>query len=436
MARDFWGEHSFFVLLFAGYALFGTSLELFLAVEALAGFLLLATLLRKKSIRLNPIALVTLLFAVYLPVNFLSMLRFEHTIGDFTTVAIQFVLITLLVVYVSQFERIRPNVLLRLWAMVGVAIAAVTFVQYAGFLFLGVEATFTSGPLPRATGIFGEPSNLGHFLIPPFAIILVSTLRDEYIFSTRYRQYMALGAIALATLLTLSQGALVVLFSVFALVILGPVTDFAKTVRMVGGGAGIVVVLAMTPPGYLMIQSFFFRMVEAVAFVVGVDGPKVAFNSSIETRIGDGLLNLKIWADHPLFGVGANQIQHHFTNYQITFGTNPQSIYGIPMTGYLADYGAVGFAIIVCIYVICFRSALAGWEPPTPLWAPALVYVLVSRLFAQLLTGSIVHPGLWMAIAVLIACRYGRSDAPQFITLSTDSRSARDSQRKYSTHPE
>jgi hypothetical protein len=409
MSRRTYVKHAFFALVFAGITLFYKLPMVFYAVEIGAGLLAIATVLRPRSVSVNRIMLVTVLFLLYLSVNFASMLRYEHTVGDFATVAAQFTLVTALVVFVSQFRRIRPNVLLRLWVVAGLVAAVVTFREYAGFVFLGQEATFYIGPLPRATGPFGEPSNLGHFLVPPAVILMVSSVRREHLFATRYRQLGALVVIVVAAMLSLSQGAIATLGITMAAFVLTYVSSVEQLVQIVSTITAVVTGLALLP-GFPIVRSYILRFLQVVAFFTGGTGPasQLAY-SSVGTRLANGLVNIYIWSDSVLFGVGANQIRHHFQNYEVGFPGRVQGIYGVPWTGYLADFGLIGFAIISSIFLFSFRTILHHWrENSTLLWAPVMFFVLFSRVISQFLTGSIVDPVLWTILAVVVACAYGQ----------------------------
>jgi hypothetical protein len=115
--------------------------------------------------------------------------------------------------------------------------------------------------------------------------------------------------------------------------------------------------------------------------------------------------------------VGANQIGHHIINYESTIPGRVQDIYAIPWTGLIADFGLVGFCLIIAVWLFSFQALIGAWTMPGKNhWAPVLCFVLFSRVISLFLTGSFVEPTLWLTIAAVVACVYGTADGHQITT--------------------
>jgi hypothetical protein len=257
-------ENGFFILLILGVTLFYKLPELFYFVEIMSVFIFFLIVNRESSIRLNKILLSVMLFATYLGVNFVSMMRYEHTLWDFFTVAIQFFLVGILILSVSQFRKIKPVVLMRAWALAGLFVSMVTLYEYTGYL-LGQQATFYIGSLPRAVGLFGEPSNLGHFLIPPAVILLVSFLQEVPLLKSKKRHIGSLAVVLLAMLLSLSQGAIATAIIVFTVIMLTYVSSIKRIIK-IATGIGVPTGALALIPGVPIIRSYIIRFVFVFTF--------------------------------------------------------------------------------------------------------------------------------------------------------------------------
>jgi O-antigen ligase len=248
------------------------------------------------------------------------------------------------------------------------AILSIVFLA-AGSDDLPFRGIFSSAPwFYRAVGPFGNTNYLGEFLA--FAILtaigLIGLVRQQ----ARMLLLACLPVLVIAFLLTFSRGAIVTL--TVGLVCLA----FARSFR-VGLVALAVGLLAAT-----IIVPFFLEVRLDAAL-----GPGTETTSGLtigdETRVDAFGAGLRLFAAHPVFGVGFGQFQTASGEYLIdAMTTYPHN----SVIRVLAEQGVVGALMAGAVVLALARSL---WRSVHPLRLTAIA-VLVAYL-----AGSIVLEPFW-----------------------------------------
>jgi putative inorganic carbon (hco3(-)) transporter len=344
------------------------------AVAVLPPALLLLPLVHHFVIRREPVvwsATTTwlLVFAVGASLSALLSDDLSAALGPYTTfVAEGLVLFILLTNVVRSWHLLRLIVVtvVTIGAALGAMslVANITHRDYASFhgfaqVTEGTVANATdwrtweewqSAPL-RASGPLGEPNfyALTMSMLLPLAAYLAYTARS------RLRQLAALAAVGLigaGVVLSLSRGAAVAFFIGVAVLSVFGVLPRRTLVFLVVSG---LVLLAAVP-------SYRQRLSE-LDLTGGTGGSTYgqAADASVVGRYSELIAASRVFADHPVVGVGLGQFGVHYPQYSRDLGISvhegPRDAHNLYL-GLGADVGVVGLVAFLGIVITLIRGLL------------------------------------------------------------------------------
>ena len=276
----------------------------------------------------------------------------------------------------------------------------------------------------RPSSFLREPTYLGMYLLGPtlFTAILFFTRQDKkWLFRSR-----RLNAIVLTTLLL----TIVASFALAAYITLGVLLSlsllFNRRLRkpIIHFGSKLIVMLLVFLLVSKLLQMPFSQAIEerlvrviSVIFPMEVNPP----DPSAQIRLYEAIIALKTWLNHPIIGVGLNQLQFVNPHY-IPADTTSWQI-KIAERGYthnmwlavLAQVGVVGFLFFMLIWFHGLRMMYlayyhAGW--PLKGLALGVFYVLLDTMIRGTMGGPFIFPLYWfyLGLASMIYRLYGNEN--------------------------
>ena len=253
----------------------------------------------------------------------------EFHFGDAMTTWLQLALSSIFFISFCHLRLTEPQIrsLLRWWIVVAVAIAAYGIYQaFARNLDLPLAYLQITNPSlsPRTVGrvwagtyesassVFVEPSHLGAYLVGPliFTTVLIVHGVDERILFRRTGNLFVASVIWCGILASMSVGA----FATLGIVMFIALFSFERVRKSFGKRFFVITTLTLALLGFLGSTT---GIESAVIALPGV----LEFNNvpgrtgSLTTRIGHAWVALKVWWDHPLLGVGLDQLQYYSWKY-------------------------------------------------------------------------------------------------------------------------
>ncbi len=324
------------------------------------------------------------------------MLSFYEIIRIMVLIAVFFVIMNL-----REEKYLR---ILLFFFTVGVFSQAVlAIIQYKTGLALGLkflgEQTIVGqrlgGMLSRATGTIGHPNNLAYYfemLLPlNLALLMVEKKKSLKVW---YFITFTLGLLGILT--TLSRAAWITLPISLPLVFLFLVRKKlfqAQTVIIIS--AALAFSIFFIYPNYSMIEKRFFYSDEG----------------SARSRIPMNKAAISIIEQFPVTGVGINNFQKAFSEYDLTGGSRIQrSDRHVVHNLYLlvaGELGIPGLLAFLWIFVAVFMVAL-HWATRVNTWQSGVLIGITAGLIAQMIHG-LFDPGfkILMNLSTLVYAMFG-----------------------------
>jgi O-antigen ligase len=243
----------------------------------------------------------------------------------------------------------------------------------------------------RAAGPIGETNRYGQILLVllPLAVLQFATARSQ---RTRIGGAIAAAVILCGVLLTFSRGNLLA-----ATVSLGLMAycGLLKPRQVLGAMLGVSLLVGVFQPG---VVSRMLTLERLTSLFSGASDSSQAPDSSAVRRYVENVSAWRVFADHPVLGVGPGHFAAYYSNdYGNRLGLVEQTHYYRAHNLYLetlAETGAVGFACFVSILGLTMRGLwkerrrLMDGHPELAYIATAFFVALsayaVSALFAHL----------------------------------------------------
>lgn len=387
--------------------------------------LLLAVPLAHRFLSYEPLigdSILLLLVGLLLVMGLSALLARDAAVAldGIKTFALQGVLLYVLLLNVLHGRRALS---IALWTVLAAAafIALVSIVQYLTksfdrpfFGFASLDGAYLSGQTsePRAGGPVGDPNYFAQLLLPALAFAMVAVMRER---TLRLRlAAAAMGALIIfAIILTGSRGGAVALAAMIgamlALRLLGP----AQLVSML---AVVVIALALNP-GYVQ------RLGDTSLSGIGApSGTTVEADSAARGRFTENLAAAKVFADHPLVGVGPGGFPLYYQEYAARIGIEvherersgpdsgqaPEREAHNIVLGLAADLGVIGLGLFLAVVWLAFaglrrarRRWLAERQPGLADIAGALIVGLTGYLVAGLFLSLAYERYLWLLLAIV-----------------------------------
>ena len=264
--------------------------------------------------------------------GFLTTGTIQH-ISDFFTTWLQAAMFTLSIIFIYAFRLRRKTFknMLRIAIFLAVLVSIYALYQqiaipkhwplatlpFKNFNISKYEASgYVSGFL-RPGAIFVEPVLLGNYLAPLIAFLgSFLVLNRSSLFSTRFIDWLSLGFLSLSFLLTFSLGGYLSLLLVIP--ILWRSANRESRSRIVLYSVIIILIFGLADlSDYLIsgssiltnvIERFGALVNDTVRFFLSRAPFHLSYGSSTVQRLHATSLVLKIWLQHPVFGIGLNNL--------------------------------------------------------------------------------------------------------------------------------
>jgi putative inorganic carbon (hco3(-)) transporter len=239
------------------------------------------------------------------------------------------------------------------WAVVaGIGLLAVLAIiqqvtKSYGSTYRGFATVLPSGNAMRSAGPL-NPNPFGQVLASA-AVLGFYLARTEVRRVGRWLAYAIAAACVLAVVYSQSRAALI------ALLIVALAIGALRGVRLRGLALAVCGVIALAP---LVLPASLQSRIDALSSAVSANAGTPQ-DSSLRGRKSENLTALRMWADHPLVGVGPNNFEGHYEQYAEAIGTDPRpeerGAHNLYLES-LAETGVIGAAAFASVLWL----ALAG----------------------------------------------------------------------------
>jgi putative inorganic carbon (hco3(-)) transporter len=220
---------------------------------------------------------------------------------------------------------------------------------YGGFAVAQIENIVGTTNAYRIGGPFGDPNFFGQLMLLPVAFGL-QRLAAARSLRGRVLAIVIVGLCGATVLLTYSRGALIALIVILVIWLWTTPTPRARAVILVCGIGALLVGSLVLPSAY----RERFSQVQSVVPGLG-SRPGTTSDDALRGRESALIVGWRMFADHPLVGVGAGNFQSRYLEYAASVGLYrsgealaPHSL----VTQVASETGLVG--------VVVFGSIVAG----------------------------------------------------------------------------
>lgn len=388
-----------------------------LIAGALVVFFVFHLMVDRPSFRLDAVSKRAVLF-VY--VGMLSMVNLFNAssaqIIDFLTAASQYLLMVATLIVISNLELTEGQLrnVIRIWVFTAYIVSLYAIYQVfarafdlpLAYLTLANPTTPQGGMRMRiqygyaqSTSIMREPSYLGAYLVGPLvlsSIVILYGRGIHFFFKGRQFNWLMLFTLLAGLILSGAQGAYATLFVTLGLVLLSKKLEKAVVVKQVLAGVlvflGAATVLSLVDVGFLQYISYRFTYL-----LINIRDPfGTAPATSVVGRLTGSLAALRVWASHPLLGVGFNSLAYHASGVRVADN---------PWAQLLADVGLLGasiFAAFLLRLLVSLNKVLSAIDPDSD-WHPVLVgmfFVIVSGIVKGFISSVWSSPQRWFTLSL------------------------------------
>lgn len=335
----------------------------------------------------------------------------DRTLAALPLVGKSLLLAAVLVATVRTTRALR----LAVWGLLtaGLLLGAVSVFQQATGTFDLTYLGFAKAPslnivgdldAPRVAGPIGDPNFFALMMVSVVALGLERFLHERGAW-LRGIALAAAGLCALSVLFTLSRGGLLGLVTVVALLLLRyrprPVTMVAL--------AGVAVA------GFMLLPADYGARLGKLGQALPGSGETTVADPAIEGRISEMTVAGRMFADHPVAGVGFANYRLHYQEYSRELGVDSRREERPAHSMVLevaAELGVVGLAVVGGVLVVAFSSLAAARRrlADDPDGGAGLTDGVRMALIGFLVTSAFLHlayPVLFWAFAGLAMATSG-----------------------------
>jgi len=213
--------------------------------------------------------------------------------------------------------------------------------------------------ITRASSIFSEPSFFAHYLVAMLGLTLPAVLHRPRLLGSRLVLWCAIGAQMTGLVMSMAMTGFYLLIQLMVVMLLfeGRQTR-ARLVRWIlvlGLAGGIVLVGVQTLTSYPVLELLAARIVGIIRFIMG-DQTYLIEGESLFMRISTSQIALRVFQDHPLWGVGLGS----YTLVSPQYGEwNPAGFAANTLVDVLAETGIIGFVTLIGL---AFSSLFGLWR--------------------------------------------------------------------------
>ncbi len=275
---------------------------------------------------------------------------------------------------------------------------------YGGFAVAQVENIVGSTNAYRIGGPFGDPNYFGQLMILPVAFGL-QRLTAARTVAGRLWALVFIGLCGATVVLTYSRGALIALAVVLVIWLWATPTRRTRGFIVVCGIAALVVGLLILPTAY---RDRFSHVRDVIP---GLENDQSATSdSALRGRQSALIVGWRMFADHPLVGVGAGNYPTNYLDYAASVGLfrsgEQLAPHSLP-TEVASETGLVGITVFGVLIVGAFgalrrsRRAFADMEQTED---ASLIAAIRNALAGYLVASLFLHAAypqmLWLLLAL------------------------------------
>ena len=302
---------------------------------------------------------------------------------------------------------------LRIWIITALLVSLYAIYQVVAFAFNWPFAhlEFTNPSITYAGGearifarylqvssVFREPSYLGSYLIGPIILLSLFLLkgRGNLLLSKSFMtNLIILVVLSLALFLTSSQSAYLTLLAVLGFMYLSGLIARTKTIKLLLGFAFFLIIGGLLAATFQIdfLGSLVLRFKYLILNMMNPEGTLEV--TSYRVRSECTLAALKIWASHPLLGVGLNNMRYHTDVCEFSMG----------WAQLLADQGLFGLVALGLLLWSLFRSLkkLSGDRRLPAFWSIVcivIIFILISDIVNGVFTSNWDSLQRWFTLAI------------------------------------
>jgi len=378
-----------------------------------------ALLLGQQTLKLDSVGKAVLFLNVTATFSIVNLFNTDYQhFYDFCTTWLQLILVSLMFFCISSLEIKISQVkqLFKLWVLIATLISLYAIYQAAA-RNLGLplaylpfaEAAGTFGEYTRPSSIFAEPSYLGSYLLAPLLLLSCGILfkKDQYfVFSNSRWNKVIVVIIFSALILSFSLAAYVTAAGVCFILVLNREIRKPRA-RMFKIYTGMLIGAMLV----IAILSFFnIDFASSLSRVQSIYNQVTqgTFAGSFGTRLARLVVTLKVWLEHPILGVGLNNVHYSVMKY----GWRPEWYTGVGHLAAnhnvwaqaLAEMGIPGFLALVTLWGSALKKikktlSLARGTP----WEAILCgfYCIIwSDIINSNFTHMFMHPQRWFDLSL------------------------------------
>lgn len=273
-----------------------------------------------------------------------------------------------------------------------------------------VTAGGTFGNYIRPSSIFVEPGHFGMYLLTPIIILSVLLLYNRsnvFSFRSKMINWIIFMVLVIGFILAFSLANYAVILAISFIFIIQ--TKFRGLLKLFRYGIPLLILVPLTVAGLVYIGIDFFSALERISnlwnFLTGqID--LTAVDSSFRARSARALVALQVWKDHPLIGVGLNNLQFHTASYEApSWYPISQKVFVSShniWTQSLATMGIIGFMALVLVWggslwfvYRAMKSSVGDYK----ILLIASYFIIWSNILA--VSTVFVNPMRWIDLAVV-----------------------------------
>jgi len=400
-----------------------------------AGLLILVFFLgiciRKRKTNINVVGEAVLILNLIAVLSLVALFNAENPqFIDFFTKWAQLVFLSLLFFAISNSKTNKDelNTIFRIWICTAFFISLYAIYQSIGrnlnlqlpllyltqadHFFAVKMITGTYGGFIRCSSIFSEPSFIGSYLIAPILFLGISLAykpAEFAIFRRSNLKWFIFFTMVCALLLSFSLAAYITLVMMCVFIFLH------KKLRWKVLKIGLITLVTIS---FIILGLNCFKMNflsgfsrvkhEYIRFIA-----KSVATGSIRQRLLHNLRAIKIWSDHPLLGVGINNVPYYHNTY-----SPPAWLEGDPIEEYgggnmwamaLGEMGIVGFGGLALLWISALLKMrqyvrITRNNSNSSFLALVFYYVLLGEAINSLFSHQFIHIQRWfyLSLAVLV----------------------------------
>lgn len=390
--------------------------------------LFLGVFLGKQKIKINIVGKAVLILNLIAILSLVNLYNAKTSqMVDFFTKWIQLVFCSFLFFAISNLKINKQQLkkIFKIWIYTAFFISLYAIYQSLGrnlnlpfpLLYLSPADHFlatkmtavTFGSFVRCSSFFTEPSFLGSYLIAPilfFSINIAYKSKEYLIFKTGPIRWLIFSTIICAFILSFTLAAYITVAIMCVFILL------SKKMLMRGLKVGLITstVIFCIILGLRFINVDFLSGFSRVKKLTTNIAAKSVSTGAFRQRLLHNLRALKIWKDHPLLGVGINNVPYYHSSY-----SPPDWLKGRPIeetgsgnmwTMAIAEMGFFAFVGLAFLWISALLKMKhyikLALDNSSIFLSLTFYYILLGEIVNSLFTHQFIHIQRWFYLSLTV----------------------------------